>query len=135
MRLSESGVDSLAQRAFASFVEEELRKMPLFFELKAVRPSSDNPKCPRGAVDLVAVDLTPHGVGSGSASIESRLILPFQESGGGSRDGGLPGLPGRLFTRLGVGDEVIAGHGHRQGLLGTAAGWVPKRVSERDLEA
>ena len=35
MRLSEQGVDEYARRAFATFVEEELKKMPLFFGLKS----------------------------------------------------------------------------------------------------
>lgn len=34
MRLSETGVKALAQRAFATFVESELQKMPLFFGLR-----------------------------------------------------------------------------------------------------
>ena len=34
-RLSDSGAEELAQRAFSFFVEQELQKMPLFFGLKA----------------------------------------------------------------------------------------------------
>lgn len=34
VRLSEAGVEALARRAFASFVESELKEMPLFFGLK-----------------------------------------------------------------------------------------------------
>lgn len=36
MRLSGQGVQEFARKAFASFVEEELRKMPLFFGLKSL---------------------------------------------------------------------------------------------------
>jgi CRP-like cAMP-binding protein len=36
-RMSNAGIEALAQRAFASFVEQELKKMPVFFEL---RPST-----------------------------------------------------------------------------------------------
>ena len=35
MRLSEAGAEQYARRAFASFVEAELQKMPLFFGLKS----------------------------------------------------------------------------------------------------
>ena len=34
-RLSDSGAEALAQRAFAAFVEQELKQMPLFFGLRA----------------------------------------------------------------------------------------------------